>query len=233
MFAVRADEDDDEEDRAMIRQRARERGMDEEFRTKMQEIGPRMTLKLRWIKKGTLSDGRRKAGGQFIGQPKAGPTASGAEEEVIDLVDEGDERVEGDEGEQVAAADGEDAPAVIDEEAAQQLADEDATLTPAGSTAEADDTITKQKKSRSKPKNKHSRTTVTGADGTKSIKIPQLSIHDKQLASDVPGGTHRIKRRKQGGSILDGISLQGGMRDDQKEWAWKVCLASACGLSTC
>lgn len=63
MFAIRETE--------ASRKAARDQGRDEDLRTRMQEIGPRFTLKLRWIKKGALGEeGSRRIGneGLFVSQ---------------------------------------------------------------------------------------------------------------------------------------------------------------------
>lgn len=211
MFDLRADNE-------FSKKWARERGMDELVKTKMQEIGPRLTLKLRWIKKGTLVEGRRRAGGQVIGKQKAVP----------------------EENEAIEESDGE-ADAVIDQDAADQLEEDERLLNstaPAQVTEvpeadeEAEDVSmaepipeelppieetsnTVSKKKRHRPK------THAMKDG--GIRIPNLAIPTESLASESrSGGVHRIKKRKAGASILDGISFQGGMSDASKTWAWQV-----------
>lgn len=192
-------------------QRARERGMDEQVRAKMQEIGPRLTLKLRWIKKGTLASGRLRANGRLIGvdQTAAAPTDS-----------DNEGRQDDDE-----ASDGE-ADAVIDEDAATQLEKEvkipeqsqthdipaDAALASLATLAD------QQGDAKGAPPDQHSATSKPSKGKKRKatdIRIPKSQYEARESYQ------HRVKKPKAGGSILDSVNLQGGVHDKQKEWAWK------------
>jgi len=219
MFDLRADNE-------FSKKWAKDRGMDELVKTRMQEIGPRLTLKLRWIKKGTLTEGRRRAGGQIIGGKQK-------------------EKVDDDEDEQRPQSDGE-AEAVIDQDAAEQLEEDERVLKTTAPSSNPPKSIQKEQSqtepieeaaSTDKPianiprKKRHHPKTHAMKDG--GIRIPKLSIPAESLASEQrSGGVHRIKKRKAGASILDGISFQGGMSDSSKTWAWQVsllyCLLYAC-----
>lgn len=176
--------------------RAKAHGMDEQVRTRMQEIGPRMTLKLRWIKKGTLASGRLRANGRLIGGE-----------------DEGKVEGEGDEED-------EDAEAVIEDEAASQL-EKDAphpapTSTQAYEIPEADvDTPTSNLDGNSTASDKRD-----GQKGKRKRQAEDIRIPKSQYAPR-ESYQHRVKKPKKGGSILDGVNFQGGMADQNKEWAWK------------
>lgn len=214
MFDLRADDE-------AVRKQARERGMDEDVRTKMQEIGPRLTLKLRWIKKGTLVEGRRRAGGQVIGKQ--------AKEDVMEIDDEeddgGDAVIDQDAADELEAGDASKNRQVPDDvvqevedsipnEQADQAGDELVASTSAEAPSNATESEKTNKKKRKRPK------THALKDG--GIRIPSLPIPAESLAEARSGGTHRIKKRKAGASILDGISFQGGMSDASKTWAWQV-----------
>lgn len=57
---------------------AKSAGLDEQLRTRMQEIGPRFCLKLRWIKRGTIDEGRRRGANGVTG-----PSGGGEQSERV------------------------------------------------------------------------------------------------------------------------------------------------------
>jgi ribosome production factor 1 len=184
-------------------QRAKERGLDTLVRARMQELGPRLTLKLRWIKRGTLASGRRRANGTLIGAD---------EEDDSDMKDEHPE-----------------AAAVIDDDAAQDLADEVPLLTqssvelpqpveghPVASTSSsAAEPLLSPDQAPVEPKRKRRK----ASPDSKVFKIPRPQVPTLDLESNQH---HRRKRPKPGASILDSVNLQGGVRDSEKEWAWQA-----------
>lgn len=202
--------------------RAKATGMDEQVRAKMQEIGPRLTLKLRWIKKGTLASGRLKANGNLIGDDLS--AKQGQEQQQAH-----DEHVEGAEGksENEGGSDSDsDGEAVIEDDAAAQL-EQDVTLPeqnehdiPAPAAAEAEPSqapaLTEEEALAKKAEKKRKRASSKAA--RVDIKIPK-SQYGPTAREDVY--QHRIKKPKKGGSVLDGLNLQGGTADKQKTWAWK------------
>lgn len=184
MFAVRGDTELEQE-------RAKERGMDPTVRTRMQEIGPRLTLKLRWLKRGTLETGRRKGGGNVTGAHKQAAEDK-ADVEVAEF--NPDE----------AQADGGAAP------------DEDVEPPPVDEVAKTDAPV-ETREPTAKPAKRKKPRTHTSKGG---IRIPRLSIPEASTAD--ARNDFRRKKRKAGDSILDGVFLQGGMKDEALEWQWNV-----------
>lgn len=183
--------------------RAKERGMDEQVRAKMQEIGPRLTLKLRWIKKGTLASGRLRANGRLIGADRNDDTNK--------------------DGEEQEESDGE-ADAVIDDDAADQLEKDTPVITSnehhdipqvdasaLATLADIADRSTEDHPAASSEKAQSSKRKRKATD----IRIPKSQYEERQSYQ------HRVKKPKAGGSILDSVNLQGGVQDKQKEWLWK------------
>lgn len=85
---------------------------DQHIRTKMQEIGPRLTLKLRWLKRGTLADDEKDsglpAGKGFKGDAKGKGKEDGAAEDVeVDYTGGRGEQADEDEGDDDAKAEAE------------------------------------------------------------------------------------------------------------------------------
>jgi ribosome production factor 1 len=197
LFALRATDDE-------AQRRAEERGMDKDVRTRMQEIGPRMTLKLRWLKRGTLADGRRKAGGGVTGEqtPKrgAGKAKEGADDEGE--VDAGPEVESG--GEEEATID----QGVLDDDAAAVERE--------GQVGEAPEDDGERKERTKGPRRKTTFSRKTG-----DLMIPKL----KPTPDEIPhvGNLAKGRRKpKKGASILDSVNLQGGVLDSRKEWNWDV-----------
>jgi len=192
MFAVRGDTELDQE-------RAKERGMDPTVRTRMQEIGPRLTLKLRWLKRGTLETGRRKGGGNVTGAHLQKQAAEDkADAEVAEYNPE------------AAQADGGAAP------------DDDAEPAPVDESAEASAPIETRAPTVKPAKRKKARTHTSKG----GIRIPRLSIPEASTAD--ARNDFRRKKRKAGDSILEGVFLQGGMKDESLEWQWNVRRVARC-----
>lgn len=191
-FALREDE--------LSVERAKERGMDTLVRTRMQEIGPRLTLKLRWLKRGTLGQGRRRANGTAI----ASSSKAVDDAHANDLDD-----------------DEPNAEAFIEEEAAQQLEEiipvlAEASLDVPPQVEEAD----QLGPNTSEPDNaQEDNMPARGKKRKAGIKIPRPQVPSLDLELNQQ---HRRKRPKPGASILDSINLQGGVKDSEKEWAWKA-----------
>lgn len=192
--------------------------MDEDVKTRMQEIGPRLTLKLRWLKRGTLADGRRKAGGGVTGEQLRKVDKVDDEEVDDELASDGEGEAQIDQ--QVLDDDARDREAAI--EGAEPV--EGAEAAEEG-TAEA----MEGKKDERAPRRKTTFSRKTGA-----LMIPRLK---PTPADQMPVGNLAKGRRKpkKGASILDSINLQGGMLDSRKEWNWdvraRVCSPS-CSLTS-
>jgi len=212
-------------------ERAKERGMDIKFRAKMQEIGPRMTLKLRWIKMGTLEADRRRANGQVIGLDK--------DDAKVEIQDE-DLREDG------------DGPAVIEDAAAQQLAkafpsfpseqsqhDIPIEATRDSQSLESFEPEPTEDQDRDQeqtdnimecstvkvplmdPTKKKRKRHATTLDASGNIKIPKLSTDSTPLQQDLTAmQNHRRPKPRKGASILDSVNLQGGTREESKVWSW-------------
>merc|ERR1711939_82220 len=87
MFALRETE--------ASRAATKTQGRDEDVRTKMQEIGPRFTLKLRWLKRGSLGTGRQR-GANGVTQDSDQPQAQVADDGFV-TIEDADINAQGDE----------------------------------------------------------------------------------------------------------------------------------------
>ena len=195
--------------------RAKEQGRDTLLKTRMQEIGPRLTLKLRWLKRGTLADGRRRAGGYIIGTDTTGAKKT-LEEAILD----------GEEVEEFVGDEDEDDQEVpephfdfnIDSNGAAaedipSTENELSTIPAISKSEEANGQPAKEK--RKKPGRPR---TNTARDG--GIRIPKLARSEASLVG--PKDNYKRKKPRAGASILDGINLQGGMAEKSLEWQWNV-----------
>ena len=227
MFAVRETE--------QSRTVAKTQGRDEDLRTKMQEIGPRFTLKLRWLKRGALGTGRRKGGmGITAGNLLAGtaPTNINAEMEGADETD-----LEKDAAEELSEQDKQNETLAI-QEMLEHLGDTES-LIPSSYLAEhrieASSTLKSDQQPIQDPSQEHSesisqeapfskkrkRTRTHSPGGT--IRIPEFSMPTEIKKSQLP--QHR--NFKKGASILDSLAMtvgygRGGTEKDQKEWEWNA-----------
>lgn len=239
MFALR------EGSEAAIKQ-AKDRGMDEQLRTRMQEIGPRFTLKLRWIKRGTMDVGRRRGASGVTGETETanaklasdnGKGKGRASDMDVDL--DADAKADGQmqhaEEEEEAGLSQQDQE---DEESArmEMLAQtgqaeetnlsvdemnpaEPATVTPTALTpvnAAADSAATATARTKS---SKRKRRTFS-PNGT-TLKIPSFTAPKTIDKAELPH--HR--KLKPGASLLDSLAVtvgygRGGTRKEKKEWEW-------------
>jgi ribosome production factor 1 len=197
----------------------------------MQEIGPRFTLKLRWIKKDSLATGRRRVNGQVV--HRGGVHEEEGMEDESKTLETDEPRTEEAGAEDVAPDEGVDeamraAVDAVDRSSTEQAKDaketsqsdggvhrmdvDDTTTRDGSGTGEgvpSDPTTTKAKKK----KRRHART--TSPTGTRII-IPTIQ----------PGPPKEgIRKGKRPRSILDSFSLRGGVDDSAKEFAWKVSWA--------
>jgi ribosome production factor 1 len=188
----------------------------------MQEIGPRFTLKLRWIKKDSLATGRRKVGGQIV-QGEARPEGEETMEVDggVDVKQEGSPEEEGVDEAMRAAVE------AVDRSQPKKSADNAATKPaqpppPPPTTSHArtddqnvlpetgDDDTAEAAETKSKKKRRRLRTT---SPTTGRIVIPTIE----------PGPVRDgLRKKKKPRSILDSFSLVGGVDDSAKEFAWKV-----------
>lgn len=235
MFALR------EGSEAAIKQ-AKDRGMDEQLRTRMQEIGPRFTLKLRWIKRGTMDVGRRRGASGVTGetQPANAKTASHdkgkgrASEMDVDLDADADADGQMQDAEAEAEAgltqqDREEEESARKEMLAQMGKAEEATL-PVDASSSSDLATTNTSAdatpaasglaptARSKSSKRKRRT--FSPNGT-TLKIPSFTAPKTIDKAELPH--HR--KLKPGASLLDSLAVtvgygRGGTRKDKKEWEW-------------
>lgn len=222
MFALRETE--------ASRAAAKTQGRDEDVRTKMQEIGPRFTLKLRWLKRGSLGTGRQRGANgvtQDSDQPQDGDdgfvtindadvNADGDEADLTqkDRDDEASARQEmlaelGDTDEQAAVAlDTTDDMQIDGAVQEQQDADADAEV--------AEET---PKPAVKKNRNGSKRVRTTSPTSGRII-IP--TFKPKEIPkSELP---HHRKLKKNA-SILDSLAVQvgynrGGTKKEKKEFEW-------------
>ena len=231
MFALR------EGSEAAIKQ-AKDRGMDEQLRTRMQEIGPRFTLKLRWIKRGTMDVGRRRGASGVTGetQPANAKTAANdkgkgrASDMDVDLGADADADADGQLEDAEAEAgltqqDKEEEESARREMLAQTGQAEEATLpvdassstanTSADATPAADGLAPTTRSKSSKRKRR-----TFSPNGT-TLKIPSFTAPKTIDKAELPH--HR--KLKPGASLLDSLAVtvgygRGGTRKDKKEWEW-------------
>ncbi len=189
--------------------RVKEQGRDSLLKTRMQEIGPRLTLKLRWLKRGTLAEGRRRAGGYVIGTDKAKseeaiPTGGDIEEFEGGAEEEGEEVPEphfdfSDLGEESGLP--------------KENGNKDESSPKQNSTETTEHSAKEMRtKKPGRPR------TNTARDG--GIRIPKLTRTEASLVG--PKDNYKRKKPRPGASILDGINLQGGMAEKSLEWQWNV-----------
>ncbi|GAA94970.1 hypothetical protein E5Q_01625 [Mixia osmundae IAM 14324] len=173
---------------------AEKRGMDKDIRTKLQEIGPRFTLKLRWIKRGTLEHGRKRGGRARGGSSHQ---TEHIEADMLRQVEGGKTQTEGEEnGDQDERDAAEEAglPAPPD----QPAKDDD------GDRIESMDNPTPKKR------NNHGKPRTHNSQGR--IRIPQLKPKPA-----LPGA----RKLKKGASVLEGFGMQNGTDSAELEWEWK------------
>lgn len=203
---------------------AKERGLDEQLRTRMQEIGPRFTLKIRWLKRGTLGEGRKRGATGITQEPDnlddilasldEPQTGLGAPTEQ-DKRDEESARAEMmaqlGEGGGLESAIGRGAVPQQGEEDESSAMDVDEA--PEGASA---DKIAGPRTTEGK---KRKRTRTEASPG--SILIPQFTMPKELPKSELP---HHRKLGKNA-SILDSLAVQvghgrGGMKKNKLEWEW-------------
>ena len=236
MFALR------EGSEAAIKQ-AKDRGMDEQLRTRMQEIGPRFTLKLRWIKRGTMDVGRRRGASGVTGETQAAnaKTTSGdnkgkgkgrASDMDVDLDADAHGQMEDAEAEAaLTQQDQEEEESARREMLAQTGQTEETTLhsdaspstdpitgpaTAAAAGMASADGLAPTARSKS---SKRKRRTFS-PNGT-TLKIPSFTAPTTIDKAELPH--HR--KLKPGASLLDSLAVtvgygRGGTRKDKKEWEW-------------
>lgn len=232
MFALRATE--------ASRAAAKTQGRDEDVRTRMQEIGPRFTLKLRWLKRGSLGTGRQR-GANGITQDSQHPSAGHtAEDGRQGFFDDADLNADGDEADLTQKERDDEASARQEMLAELGDTDEQPEIAVEGSlddgmeldggadtrTAEAgaeavqeeEEEVTK-KPSVKKNRNGSKRFRTTSPTSGRII-IP--TFKPKEIPkSELP---HHRKLKKNA-SILDSLAVQvgynrGGTKKDKKEFEW-------------
>jgi ribosome production factor 1 len=214
---------------------AKERGLDEQLRTRMQEIGPRFTLKLRWLKRGTLGEGRKRgaagvtqesdnlsdilAGLEDSQNGYQAPSAQdqrdeeAARKEMMAHLGEGHETL----GEQLEAANGAEKDLVNEGEQMRDSVDETTATNGEPSSIEGDG-ITPAKKTQKKRKRGIPPTT---SPKTGTIKIPQFTMPKELPKSELP----HARKLRPNASILESLAVQvghnrGGMKKSKLEWEW-------------
>lgn len=217
-------------------------GLDEQLRTRMQEIGPRFCLKLRWLKRGTLDEGRRRGASGVTHNTDEGhtpkvPQASTSRIPMDVDGDEDDSMLDGADAEvqEMTAADRADEEAARQEMLAETGETEASTSgPPAGDSIMAGDAATDsaaaiaaagsgtvhptstKKVSTHKKRKRRTFSPTTGA-----IRIPTFNAPKEIPKSELP---HHRKIKK-GASLLDSLAVtvgmgRGGTRKDKKEWEW-------------
>lgn len=204
---------------------AKERGLDEQLRTRMQEIGPRFTLKLRWLKRGSLGEGRQRGGMGVTQEPDN-------LEEILAGLDQGqtgyggpsmqDQRDEESARKEMMAQLGEQ-PDLFGRRLSDGPDGEDASMSAVQQTntglQEEVDGAAKSESSSSDQSKKRKRKASEKTEG--SIKIPQFTMPKELPKSELP---HHRKLKKNA-SILDSLAVQvghgrGGMKKNKLEWEW-------------
>lgn len=201
---------------------AKERGLDEQLRTRMQEIGPRFTLKIRWLKRGSLGKGRQRGATGVTQEPDnlddimasldqpemntAGPSAQ-------DARDEESARKE------MVAQLGEQPPSMFGGSIQQGEDDDDAEMALDGNESQSDKAPAADKgKSVAVTEGKKRKRSRTESG---SIKIPQFTMPKELPKAELP----HARKLKKNASILDSIAVtvghnRGGMRKNKLEWEW-------------
>lgn len=202
---------------------AKERGLDEQLRTRMQEIGPRFTLKIRWLKRGTLGEGRKRGATGITQEPDnldeilAGldepQTDQGAPTEQ-DQRDEESARIE-----MMAHLDSDPSLLVAGGNVDAAEDNESAIAKPVVEEQGSQKAITSEPSSSPKQAKKRKRSESKTAAG--SIQIPQFTMPKEIPKADLP---HHRKLKKNA-SILDSLAVQvghnrGGMKKSKLEWEW-------------
>lgn len=226
MFALRETE--------ASRKAARDQGRDEHLRTRMQEIGPRFTMKLRWIKKGALAEGNsRRVGneGLFKGLDltvsASGSAEDGAVEEDLTQQEQDDEAQAQAEmllqtGEMMAAHLNASAGQLGEEVAESNAPSAGQRATTAVSEdpiADNDAAVTQRMHSklpvieRNRPPRTH--------DAEGRIMIPTFELPTEIPRDELP---HHRKLKK-GASVLDSLAAhvgygRGGTKRKAMEWEW-------------
>lgn len=201
---------------------AKERGLDEQLRTRMQEIGPRFTLKIRWLKRGTLGEGRKRGATGItqepdnlddilasLDEPETGLSAPTEEDERDEesaraemMVQLGEEPSLYQDGSNSCVEEGEDTSMQIDAKESKK-----------------DVSSARGSSSAANPPKKRKRSETKSASG--SIQIPQFTMPKELPKAELP---HARKLRKNA-SILDSLAVQvghnrGGMKKSKLEWEW-------------
>lgn len=203
---------------------AKERGLDEQLRTRMQEIGPRFTLKIRWLKRGTLGEGRRRGANGTTQEPDnladiltsldEPGSAQGAPTEQ-DQRDEESARAEmmahlGAKSSDFGAVESDDT---------SEAQEYDRTMPVDNTEPRQETSRAEQPSSAAKQVKKRKRSEAKAASG--SIKIPQFTMPKEMPKAELP---HHRKLKKNA-SILDSLAVQvghnrGGMKKNKLEWEW-------------
>ena len=227
MFALRETEES--------RKAAKTQGRDEDLRTRMQEIGPRFTLKLRWLKRGALGTGRRKGGtGRTVKSLLIDSKFNDHDEtQEIDEVDSQDNI------EQDLTEEDKDDEAAAQEEMLQQLEgiepslsipsigyvntqdEPQPVLTPSNAaiSSVSSEIQSKEPIQDQVSSGKRKRTRMHSPGGT--IHIPEFTMPVEILKSEMP---HQ-RKLKRGASVLDTLAVtvgygRGGTKNANKEWEW-------------
>lgn len=217
-------------------------GRDKDLRTKMQEIGPRFTLKLRWLQKNALGTNRRKGGNGLTKDTLLdeneqkdvdveGMEGVGREQTKGEKEDEAAARKEmldglGEEDVPLPLSQDEDVPLEDDADAPQPEEEaEDAAallrLARPATSSTATETEAAFLSKAAPNNNKKRKRRTTSPNGT--IHIPDFS---SQIPSELPKkDLPHARKLKKGASILDSLAVtvgygRGGARKDKKEWEW-------------
>ncbi|KAK9893292.1 Brix-domain-containing protein [Cystobasidium minutum MCA 4210] len=204
---------------------AKERGLDEQLRTRMQEIGPRFTLKIRWLKRGSLGEGRKRGSAGVtqepdnlddimanLDQPQSHPGGSFAQ----------DQRDEESARREMMDQLGEQ-PGMFGEPLQHNGQEDDAVMQEDSSAAQTETSQAAAKgKSAASPSQegkKRKRSKSESASG--SIKIPQFKMPKELPKAELP----HARKLKKNASILDSIAVtvghnRGGMKKNKLEWEW-------------
>lgn len=202
---------------------AKERGLDEQLRTRMQEIGPRFTLKIRWLKRGSLGEGRQRGATGVTQEPDnlheimasldqpemntAGPSAQDARDE-----ESARKEMVAQLGEQPGMFGG-------SIQQGEDDVDVDVEMPMEGSAAQSDKAPAADKgKSVATTEGKKRKRSKTESG---SIKIPQFTMPKELPKSELP----HARKLKKNASILDSIAVtvghnRGGMKKNKLEWEW-------------
>jgi len=208
MFALRETE--------ASRAAAKTQGRDEDLRTKMQEIGPRFTLKLRWLKRGSLGEGRKRGAVGITGEKQS--TTNEGDQDI-------DMNVNGEEAD-ITQQDKDD-EARAHQEMLKKLGESDSVpkdvsasidvnSIPAQTGAAEGQDASQKKKKQSNNKRLRAHSPTSGR-----IMIPTFDPVKTLPESDLP---HHRKLKKNA-SILDSLAVRvgygrGGMKKEKKEFEW-------------